>query len=195
MKADSAAAAPPPDPARARLLEALAALVPADEVEARHLDALLGLVGTEPACFSRATFVPGHVVGSAFVLHPPTRRVLLHLHRRLGRWLQMGGHDDGERDALATALREGREESGLTDLAPLSAAILDVDVHPIPAGKGEPPHLHFDVRWAVATARPDGIFRDDAESAALEWLGLEEAAARMDEPGATRALAKIAALL
>ena len=182
----------PLDPARERLLAALSALVPADAAESRHRDATLDLVRSEPECFSRKTFTPGHVVGSAFILHPPTRRVLLHFHRRLGRWLQMGGHDDGERDALATALREGREESGLPDLVLLSEAILDVDVHPIPAGKGEPAHLHFDIRWAFVTSRPGDILRDDAESAALEWLGIEEAAARMDEPGARRALGKIA---
>ncbi len=81
----------------------------------------------------------------------PTRRVLLHHHRRLDAWLQMGGHDEGESDPRATARREGAEESGLSDLVLLSPAILDVDVHPIPAGKGEPPHLHHDVRYALAT--------------------------------------------
>ena len=185
----------PLDAPRERLASALEALVPADAAEAHHRDALLALVRAEPACFSRRTFVPGHVVASAFVLHPPTRRVLLHFHRRLGRWLQMGGHDEGEHDALLTALREGREESGLGDLAPLSTAILDVDVHPIPAGKGEPDHLHFDVRFAMTTSAPESVLRDDAESAALEWVSLDEAAERIAEPGALRALRKLARLV
>ena len=107
----------------------------------------------------------------------------------------MGGHDEGENDPRATALREGAEESGLADLVLLSPAILDVDVHPIPAGKGEPPHLHHDVRYALATATPDAIHRDDAESIALRWFSLEEAAVAMDDPDATRALARIARLL
>ena len=120
---------------------ALLAHEPADEAEARDRDAMLALVSSEPACFARTTFVPGHFTGSVFVFSAGSGEVLLHHHRRLGRWLQMGGHDEGESDPAATALREGREESGLGDLVLVSPAILDVDVHPIPPGKGEPvPH-------------------------------------------------------
>ena len=107
----------------------------------------------------------------------------------------MGGHDEGESDPAATALREGREESGLADLVLLSPAILDVDVHPIPAGKGEPVHAHFDVRYAAVTRNADAARADEAESLGLAWLPLEEAARRMGEPGARRALAKAARLL
>ena len=107
----------------------------------------------------------------------------------------MGGHDEGENDPRLTALREGAEESGLADLVLLSPEILDVDVHAIPAGKGEPPHLHHDVRYALATLTPDAIHRDDAESVDLRWFGFEEAAAAMADPDATRALARIARLL
>jgi 8-oxo-dGTP pyrophosphatase MutT (NUDIX family) len=183
------------DPARDRLADALRAHVPEGEAEARDVAATLALVREEPACFSRSFFTPGHVTGSAFVVCAGTGEVLLHHHRRLGAWLQMGGHDDGERDAAATALREGQEESGLADLAFLSSSILDVDVHPVPAGKGEPPHLHHDVRYAFVTRSPGAIRRDEAESLDLRWFSLPEAAKAMNERGATRALAKIARLL
>jgi 8-oxo-dGTP pyrophosphatase MutT (NUDIX family) len=183
------------DPARAALAVALHRHAAGDAREEADLAAILRLVKTEPACFSRKTFVPGHVTGSAFILHVPSRRVLLHHHRRLDAWLQMGGHDEGEHDPRATALREGGEESGLTDLVLLSPAILDVDVHAIPPGKGEPAHLHHDVRYAVATRNPGDIRRDDAESISLKWFTFEEAAAAMNEPGATRALGRIARLL
>jgi 8-oxo-dGTP pyrophosphatase MutT (NUDIX family) len=183
------------DPARAALRAALLRHVPADGREAGDRAAILALVETEPGCFARKTFAPGHVTGSGFIVHAASRRVLLHHHRRLDAWLQMGGHDEGESDPRATALREGAEESGLTDLVLLSPEILDVDVHSIPAGKGEPPHLHHDVRYALATLAPDAIRRDDAESIALRWFTLDEAAAAMNDPDATRALDRIARLL
>lgn len=183
------------DPGREALRSALLRHVPGDEREAADLAAILRLVATETACFARTTFTPGHVTGSGFIVHAPSRRVLLHHHRRLDAWLQMGGHDEGESDPRTTALREGAEESGLLDLVLLSPAILDVDVHAIPAGKGEPPHLHHDVRYALATLAPDTIHRDDAESLDLRWFSLEEAAAAMADPDATRALARIARLL
>jgi 8-oxo-dGTP pyrophosphatase MutT (NUDIX family) len=183
------------DPARAALRDALRRHVPGDAREAADLAAILRLVETEPGCFSRKTFAPGHVTGSGFIVHAATRRVLLHHHRRLDAWLQMGGHDEGESDPRATALREGAEESGLSDLALLSPEILDVDVHPIPAGKGEPPHRHHDVRYALVTRTPAAILRDDAESVDLRWFGFDEAATAMNDPDATRALARLARLL
>jgi 8-oxo-dGTP pyrophosphatase MutT (NUDIX family) len=185
----------PSDPARAQLFEALLRHVPADEREAADRAAILRLVETEPACFSRATFAPGHVTGSAFVVCRSTGLVLLHHHRRLDAWLQLGGHDDGERDARATALREGREESGLEDLTLLTPDILDLDVHDIPAGKGEPAHKHHDVRYALVTEQPDAIRRDAAESLDLRWFTLEDAERTMNEPGARRALSRLRALL
>lgn len=184
-----------PDPPRAALLEALRRHVPGDGREAAALAAIVRLVETEPGCFSRRTFAPGHVTGSGFIVHAGSRRLLLHHHRRLDAWLQMGGHDEGEGDPRATALREGAEESGLLDLALLSPDILDVDVHPIPAGKGEPPHLHHDVRYALVTGTPDAILRDDAESIALRWFSLDEAVRAMDDPDATRAIGRLARLL
>jgi 8-oxo-dGTP pyrophosphatase MutT (NUDIX family) len=184
-----------PDPARLRLAEALRRHAPADEEEARHLARILDLVECEPACFSRSTFTPGHVVGSAFIVRADTGQVLLHHHRRLDAWLQMGGHDEGEHDPAATARREGAEESGLSDLVFLSPDILDADIHPIPAGKGEPPHSHHDIRYALRTRTPDAILRDKAESLDLRWFRLDEAERLMDEAGATRALEKIRRLL
>lgn len=183
------------DGPRAALHAALLAHEPADEAEARDRDAMLALVSSEPACFARTTFVPGHFTGSVFVFSAGSGEVLLHHHRRLGRWLQMGGHDEGESDPAATALREGREESGLGDLVLVSPAILDVDVHPIPPGKGEPAHSHFDVRYAALTRAASGARADEAESFGLAWLPPAEAARKMGEPGARRALAKAARLL
>ena len=180
-----------PDPARLRLAEALRRHAPADEAEARHRDAILALVENEPACFERTTWVPGHVTGSAFIVRTDARQVLLHHHRRLGAWLQMGGHDDGEHDPAATALREGAEESGLPDLGFLRPGILDLDVHAIPARPGQPAHLHHDVRYALVTRRPEAIRRDANESLDLRWFSFEDAERLMAEPGATRALRRV----
>jgi 8-oxo-dGTP pyrophosphatase MutT (NUDIX family) len=183
------------DPAREALRDALRRHVPADAKEAEDLARILALVESEPDCFSRKAFVPGHVTGSAFIVCHSTGKVLLHHHRRLKAWLQMGGHDDGECDPRATALREGREESGLPDLGLLTPEILDVDVHDIPAGKGEPPHQHHDVRYALVTEHPDAILKAASESLDLAWFTLEEAAEKMNEPGGRRALARLARLL
>jgi 8-oxo-dGTP pyrophosphatase MutT (NUDIX family) len=183
------------DAARQALHDALLAHVPADIAERDDRDADAALVAATDRCFDRTLYEPGHITGSAFVVDASSGRVLLHHHRRLDRWLQLGGHDDGEHDPLRTALREAREESGLPDLTPLTAAILDIDVHAIPARKAEPAHLHHDVRYALQTSRPEAIEQLHEESLDLAWLDFAEAARRMAEPGADRALRRLAALL
>ena len=90
----------------------------------------------------------GHLTGSAIVVDPSTGRSLLIHHAKLQRWLQPGGHADGDANLAHVAWREATEETGLTGLRLVSPAI-DIDVHAIPARSGEPRHLHLDLRHLV----------------------------------------------
>jgi 8-oxo-dGTP pyrophosphatase MutT (NUDIX family) len=183
------------DTRTATLLDLLEGFVPANEVEASHVHELTRLLATTGEPFSRRHFDPGHVTASAFVIDPSSGRILLHHHRRLDRWLQMGGHlDDGE-DVVSAALREAREESGLEDLHPFVELPFDIDVHVIPEARGEPRHLHFDVRFVVATGKPEEATITPEESLDLAWLELDDAERRMNAPESSRALRKIRALL
>ncbi len=178
--------------ARTILLDELRRHVPSDAAEREHVEETVRLVESESACFARGTFSPGHITASAFIVDAEGR-LLLHHHRRLDRWLQMGGHDEGEHDPVLAACREAREESGLEDLELVlpNRAILDVDVHVIPAGRNEPAHRHHDVRYLLATRSPDRIARDDSESRALSFFSLAEAVERLGEPSAARVIEKI----
>jgi 8-oxo-dGTP pyrophosphatase MutT (NUDIX family) len=138
---------------------------------------------------------PLHVTGSAFVVHLPTRRVLLRWHSRMQRWLQVGGHfDPGETDPLVVALREAREETGLDDLRPLTTEPLQVVIVPVPARGDEPPHEHADVRYVFATDRPDDA-RPESPDAPLRWVSLDDAIAEVDEEDQRTFLRRIIALL
>jgi 8-oxo-dGTP pyrophosphatase MutT (NUDIX family) len=119
---------------------------------------------------------PLHVTASALIVHPPSRRVLLRWHERQQAWLHIGGHGDpGERDPLDVALREGREETGLTDLEPWPDAVLrHVVVVPVPANDHEPAHEHADLRFVLATQRPDAA-RPEHPRATLRWLSINDA--------------------
>ncbi|MBS2027784.1 MAG: NUDIX hydrolase [Deltaproteobacteria bacterium] len=184
-------------PHQARLLALLEHFLPADDLEERHLEAIRALVSSSADCFSRTHWVPGHITGSAFIVDPARRQMLLHHHKKLDRWLQMGGHDDGERDAAATALREAREESGLAKVEwpPGERRVLDVDVHEIPARKEDPAHQHHDVRFLFYAESTQPLSMDAQESNALAWIPLADAAAKMGEEGAKRVVAKIDRLL
>ena len=119
---------------------------------------------------------PLHVTASALVVHPPSGRVLLRWHERQQAWLQVGGHaDPGERDPLAVALREGREETGLPDLEPWPDGTLrHVVVVPVPASRLEPAHEHADLRFVLATHSPEAA-RPEHPTAALRWLSIGDA--------------------
>lgn len=181
---------------RATLDALLTAHRPADGAEADSLVRIRAFVDSATEPFDRRT-LPGHLTGSAFVVDGDGRLLLVH-HRRLGLWLQLGGHAEGEADAAAVALREAIEESGLDDLvfhpAVCDAAgrplLLDVDVHPIPPAGAEPAHLHFDLRFLLTTTRPADVAHVEAESHALAWVDLDEARRRCDT-GIGRAADKI----
>ena len=140
------------------------------------------------------TQIEGHLTGSAFIVDASRSRVLMLHHQRLDRWLQPGGHGEGETDPRLIALREAEEETGLA-AASLRAfpdeRILDVDVHRIPGRAGEPEHAHLDLRYGFVA--PQGAEpRVSQESKALRWIALDEAMPDAD-PSLRRALRKLAA--
>src|SRR5262245_50593158 len=99
------------------LRQILEAHRPADEKERQDTDTLLDLLTTEPNIINQHN-AAGHITASALVIDPQARQFLLHHHKSLDRWLQFGGHvEDYETDPAEAALREAREESGITDLA------------------------------------------------------------------------------
>ena len=173
------------------ILELLTAFEPDGVEEPRHLESIRHLLRSTSTPFSRSQFDPGHVTASAFIIDPTGSRLLLHHHRRLDRWLQMGGHVDEGELVIDAALREAREESGLDELALAGTMPFDLDVHAIPAGKGEPAHLHFDVRFVVRAARPESIRVAADESLDLRWFTFDEALEAMGSSESARAIGKL----
>lgn len=140
------------------------------------------LATAHPDCCERTT-LPGHITASALVVTPDLSAGLLALHRKLGKWLQLGGHADGDPSPREVALREVEEESGLSRVRVLSApwsvasataVPFDLDIHEIPARRSEPTHLHFDVRYLILAEEPSATRLSD-ESLELRWLALDSA--------------------
>lgn len=161
-----------PAATRDTLLDELRAYVPADERETWMRARLVAFVERHPDAFERALLI-GHVTASAWIVDASRTCALLTHHRKLGRWLQLGGHADGDPDVRAAALREAREESGLTSLRFVTDAIYDLDVHAIPARPGEPAHDHYDVRFALE-ADPREPLVVSSESKELAWIPIAE---------------------
>ncbi len=156
-----------------------------DDHEAAMTADTLRFAATHDDCLLRSC-VPGHLTGSAWIVTPDRAHVLLTHHRKLDKWLQLGGHADGDGDLLAVALREAREESGLTRLRVVSAEIFDLDRHWIPPRKVDPGHFHYDLRFIFEADRDEPL-AISSESKDLAWVELgrvlalnpEESMARM----------------
>ena len=158
--------------------------------ERETVERFQNFIAAHEDCFERSC-VPGHITGSAWVLDPVGEKTLLTHHRKLNMWIQLGGHSDGDPNALNVALREAEEESGL-EVAPVNDTIFDLDVHLIPERKGEPAHHHYDVRFLLQ-AKSDAFVVSD-ESHALAWVGAQELKTLTDEESMLRMLDKWSAM-
>jgi 8-oxo-dGTP pyrophosphatase MutT (NUDIX family) len=177
---------------RKELIEELRSYRPFDERERTMVGRLDTFLRSHADCFERRLAV-GHVTGSAWVVDRSLRTVLLTHHRKLGKWLQLGGHADGDPDIRSVALREAVEESGLAGIVLAQHAIYDVDVHKIPARSGEPAHLHYDVRFAFF-ADALRVPRASAESHEVAWVPLEKVEHLSIDDSVRRLVAKTGAL-
>lgn len=140
-----------------------------------------------PEVFERSHLV-GHFTGSAWLVSADGERILLTHHRKLGRWLQLGGHADGDADLARVALREAEEESGLTDLV-VESSPFDLDCHWIPERGSEPGHWHYDVRYVVRATGSE-VFAVSEESLALAWKSIRDIADDVEADESLRRMAK-----
>jgi 8-oxo-dGTP pyrophosphatase MutT (NUDIX family) len=181
-------------PAISPLATELADYAPADVAEQGFKMRMLTLLTDDPRAFWRDAFSPGHFTGSALVTSPYRDQVLLMRHKSLGRWMQFGGHADGQPDLGAVALREAAEESGFREgCFTRCGGIFDIDIHGIPASpkRNEPAHEHFDVRYLLLLD-PSLPLPPNPEGLTLRWLTLEAAATFVaGEQGLLRMLGKL----
>lgn len=165
------------------------AFVPRDRVQAVHRRRLLGFAARHPDALYRSCQA-GHLTASAWVVNHDATQGLVLLHRKIGRWLQPGGHADGEGSLASVALREATEETGIDGLEVWTAPV-DIDVHLfVNRRRTEPDHLHFDVRFLVC-APPHAAPSGNHESDELTWVARDQ----LDEPelgldASTRRLAR-----
>jgi 8-oxo-dGTP pyrophosphatase MutT (NUDIX family) len=146
---------------RAHLIERLKAYATPFQEEVRFISRFLTLLES-PQCYHR-DHLPGHITGSAWITNEEKTHVLLVHHAKLNRWLQPGGHADGDEHVIQVALREAEEETGVKKFNLLTSGIFDLDIHPIPDRKDFPSHDHYDIRIAVTASMNDPVM--------VRWIG------------------------
>ena len=136
---------------------------------------MLKFLDEETGYFLRNNY-NGHFTGSAWIVSPDKSSILMTHHKKLGKWIQLGGHADRESDLLKVALREATEESGIQQFKVLSEEIFDLDIHEIPQINSELRHLHYDVRFLLE-ADPDGeAVITSNESHDVSWIQIADVA-------------------
>ena len=176
---------------RNSLLALLNAYKPEDGIEKEMYLDTIAFVKKHPDCFVRSLEI-GHVTASGLVLSPDGQSVLLMHHQKLGRWLQPGGHCDGDPDTERVARKEIQEETGIAHLDLYKEGIFDVDIHLIPERKGLPAHNHYDIRFAFKAAPGQDIVVNN-ESLDVQWIPLNNVSQLNDSESVVRMVRKITA--
>jgi len=164
---------------------------PHNTTESNMLSELISFVEQHENCFDRELSI-GHVTGSAWLVDKDLKYVFFTHHKKLNRWLQPGGHSDGDANTLAVSMREASEESGIEDvfIQPVFDKIFDVDIHTIPARKKDPEHKHYDIRFLLE-ADMNQPLRISEESNEIAWIPVEKIPALCDEESILRMLEKM----
>ena len=180
----------------ASVREQLSGYRSADSTEAGFVARMVELSQSETAC-ERWHFQPGHFTASAFVLSPDRRDLVLIHHKKLGIWVQPGGHvENTDPDLASAARREVLEEVGLAELEPFTqggSPIFDVDIHAIPARKSDPAHEHFDVRFAFVSRTRTLVISEEVSD--LRWVPLDQVQQMATDDSVMRAVKKLRAQL
>jgi 8-oxo-dGTP pyrophosphatase MutT (NUDIX family) len=172
------------------LLDLLSRYRAKDKREGDYKQRMEELLGGSDTPFSRDHFDPGHFTASAFVLSPDRSSLLMIFHSKLHRWLQPGGHiEPSDPDVIQAAMREILEETGVTGGTVIGDGLFDLDIHTIPARKGDPDHSHFDLRILLVSNSLEIAADTDAVDA--KWVPLSEVSEVESDESVMRAVGKI----
>lgn len=145
---------------------------------------ILLFINKHSNCFERSLEI-GHITASSWLLNKDESKALLMHHAKLNKWVQLGGHCDGNPDVLSVAIKETQEESGIQNIVPISSDIFDIDIHKIPETKKEKEHLHYDLRFLLRVASNEQIIKN-SESKELRWISKERSELPTNEPSVAR---------
>lgn len=138
--------------------------------EAAFIPRFLELLDDQANPYLRSR-VAGHLTASAWITTPAHDAALLILHRKLNRWLQPGGHADGDQNLAAVAAKEVSEETGLQAVGPAQGGIFDIDIHKIPANSRDAAHEHYDIRFRFEVPS-DAYLQINHEVKEIAWKPL-----------------------
>lgn len=176
---------------RSNLIEHLRSYQTSFDEERLFADRFIKLLAHADAY--QRTHLPGHITGSGWILNESKDQTLLVHHAKLNKWVQPGGHADGDENILAVAVREAQEETGIIHFN-IHPTLFDIDIHTIPARADFPQHEHYDIRF-VLEAIPNQTIVVSDESHDVKWIRLRDLEQFTTERSVLRMRDKILLLL
>lgn len=173
---------------RNHLLGLLKAYSSDDQHEQTMLLNTINFIEANAACFERS-LLQGHITGSAWILNRERTHALLMHHQKLDKWLQPGGHCDGDPNVSAVAAKEAFEETGI-EVTLIAPEVFDVDHHVIPERKDVPEHIHYDIRFLFEADKLADELPSNAEAKAVRWIPLNEVSGYNNTPSIMRLVEK-----
>ncbi|WP_341225015.1 NUDIX hydrolase [uncultured Arcticibacterium sp.] len=159
-----------------------------NEKEEAMREKLLLFVKEHENCFERSLLI-GHVTASCWVINKSRSKVLLIHHAKLNKWLQPGGHCDGNEHTYKVAEKELLEETGLVALTE-NSNIFDVDIHVIPERKGVPEHKHYDIRYLFQVDEEAPLVQNH-ETLGMKWIAMVDVPTLSSEESILRMINKL----
>ena len=170
---------------RQQLIDAIEKYRPYNEQEEMDKPLILNWIKNEKDAFLRENKI-AHITASAWVVNQDKSKILMVYHNIYNSWSWLGGHADGETDLLAVALREVKEEAGISHVSPVSEEIfslesLTVDGH-VKKGKYVSSHLHLNVTYLLEADSEEAVSIKADENSGVAWFSPEEALKKSTEP-------------
>ena len=163
---------------------ALRAYRPYNIQEEKDKETILSFLERYDDAYERSNEL-AHMTASAWVVNPDKTKVLMAYHRIYDSWAWLGGHCDGNKDCLAVAIREVREEAGVENVVPLSEDIFSLEVLSVDShykrGEYVPTHLHLNVTYLLQADEKEDLYIKEDENSNVSWFGLDEAIERSNE--------------
>lgn len=167
------------------ITEQINAYIPYNEQEERDKKQILEQLQRQDDLFFRENMT-AHMTASAWVVNMEMDQVLMVYHNIYHSWSWIGGHADGEKDLLAVAIKEVKEESGLVEVTTISKDIFSLEILTVDGhekgGSYVPSHLHLNITYLLKANENQKIYVKPDENSGVAWFSLEEAIEKSTEP-------------
>ena len=183
------------------IIKQLRTYTPFNEQEAFDQQAILGFIERNPDYLLRTNPI-AHMTSSSIVVNASMTKILFAYHNIYKSWGWLGGHNDGDDDSLDVAIKETKEETGVTNVTPFSTDIFMIETIMVPnhikKGTHISDHLHLNITYLLIADETDPLFINPEENSNVAWFTFSEALEKVSEPHMLpiyrKALEKIALL-